>query len=137
MRFDRFRCVLATLVIAGCSLAMGCGGGVEWAPVEGTVTDNGRPAAGIQVTFEPLAGKLGQIATGVTDEAGRYRLAGPDGQPDGAIVGPNRVTLNVYMEDSGDELTALPKSTVPLRFRDGSTVKEVPPAGIEAADFAY
>jgi hypothetical protein len=84
---------------AGCALLMavvlaaGCG---EAPPpivnVEGTVRLGGKPLNKVRVVFISLskAGK-GYIASGVTDEEGRYRLT-RDGQP-GACAGENRVLV--------------------------------------------
>ncbi|WP_145284388.1 hypothetical protein [Pirellulimonas nuda] len=123
-------------VIAAVALGLaGCGGGVTYAPVEGNVTSGDKPEVGIQVTFEPVGGKPGQLAVGVTDATGHYTLAAPKGRPVGAIVGSNKVTLSVYQEAPGDEFTVLPKRNIPLPFRDGSRVLDVPAEGIKDANF--
>lgn len=88
-------------VILGCCLlslaaAAGCQRGPTWdlAPVEGTVTKNGRPLANLQVVFlaEPGAGPVGPRASGITDEAGRYRLRTDNGD-DGTVIGKHRVMV--------------------------------------------
>jgi hypothetical protein len=74
----------------------GCQRGPTWklAPVEGTVTKDGRPLRGIEVVFlaDPDAGTQGPQATGRTDEAGHYRLRTDNGD-DGVVVGKHRVLL--------------------------------------------
>ena len=78
---------LLVLVAVGCS-----GSDAPLAPVEGTVTRNGRPVAHAQVTFMADDDTRGPRATGITDEAGRFRLATDDGK-DGAPVGRHRVCV--------------------------------------------
>jgi hypothetical protein len=61
--------------------------------VRGTVRLNGKPLPHAEVSFIPLLEDLGGefIATGITDEEGRYTLATP-GQV-GACVCENKVTV--------------------------------------------
>jgi hypothetical protein len=67
-------------------MAGGCGPKLTFYPVEGTVTKDGRPLRGIEVVFlaDPNAGTVGPRATGMTDEAGHYRLRTENGE-DGAV----------------------------------------------------
>jgi hypothetical protein len=65
---------------------------MEFAAVEGTVTHNGRPAANIEVAFFADLDTRGPRASGLTDDAGRYRLVTEAGQ-EGAVVGNHRVCL--------------------------------------------
>jgi hypothetical protein len=77
------------LLVAAC----GCSkSGVTFAPVEGTVTCNGRPVPYAQVIFVVDTDNQGPRAVGVTDEAGHFRLATDDGK-DGAPVGRHRVCV--------------------------------------------
>jgi hypothetical protein len=74
----------------------GCQRGPTWslAPVEGTVTKDGRPLADIQVTFlvDVEAGMQGPRASGYTDAAGHYEVC-TDAGDQGAVVGQYRVCL--------------------------------------------
>ena len=83
--------LLALTVLAG-----GCQRGPTWglAPVEGTITKNGRPLANIEVTFlaDPDAGTEGPRTTGRTDETGHYRLRTTNGD-EGAVIGKHRVLI--------------------------------------------
>jgi len=79
------------------AMAGGCQRGPTWdlAPVEGTVTKDGQPLTGIEVTFMPEidAGAQGSPpAQGTTDKAGHYRLRNHNGD-EGAVVGKYRVVL--------------------------------------------
>jgi hypothetical protein len=77
------------LLVAAC----GCSkSGVTFAPVEGTVTCNGRPVSYAQVIFVVDEDNRGPRAVGITDEAGHFRLATDDGK-DGAPVGRHRVCV--------------------------------------------
>src|SRR5689334_2297251 len=66
-------CGLLSLAAGG-----GCQRGAKWnlAPVEGTVTKEGRPLAGAMVVFlaDSEASTTGPRASGWTDAAGHYRL---------------------------------------------------------------
>ena len=79
----------AAVLIAAC----GCSGPtVTFAPVEGTVTRDGRPLARVQVIFLADGDSHGPRATGITDDAGRFRLTTDDGKT-GAPVGRHRVCV--------------------------------------------
>ena len=87
-----FLCGLLTLV----ATAGGCQRGPTWnmAPVEGTVTKNGRPLAHVRVFFvaDLDAGTQGPQSRGITDKDGHYRLRAGNGD-DGAVVGKHRVLV--------------------------------------------
>ena len=92
-------CALLTLTPgAGC-----CQRGSTWslAPVEGTVTKDGRPLANIQVTFwaDPAAGTQGPRTCSFTDAAGHYELRTDTGAR-GAVIGRYRVCLVDAHQDS-------------------------------------
>jgi hypothetical protein len=86
------RCGLLALAVA----AEGCQRNQTWklAPVEGTVTQAGRPLAGIQVTFwaDVEAGTQGPRSSSVTDSAGHYELHTDAGEQ-GAAIGRYRICL--------------------------------------------
>jgi hypothetical protein len=80
-----------TLLLA--ILACGCGSPrVTYAPVEGVVSRNGQPLAGVSVVFFGDEGTVGPRVTGVTDNEGRYRLQ-KDNRQAGAPIGRHRVCL--------------------------------------------
>src|SRR5262245_48295885 len=83
--------LLALLTSAG-----GCQRRPMWdlAPVEGTVTKDGRPLSGIEVVFmaDLDAGTQGPPTSAITDESGHYRLRTHNGDQ-GAVVGKHRVVL--------------------------------------------
>jgi len=75
----------------------GCGGGVEMAPVRGTVTMDGTPVGNVLVVFQPQA-KAGEIeaptrpSMATTDEQGQYELS-TKVEGDGAAVGTHTVSI--------------------------------------------
>ncbi|MEM4188370.1 MAG: hypothetical protein QXN56_04335 [Candidatus Hadarchaeum sp.] len=91
---------LLILAFFGISGVLGCGSqGPALAPVSGKVTMDGQPLSGVIVTFVPVGG--GVSSSGVTDEAGVYRLSCPLGP--GALVGEHRVY--VRSQPPGSTLT--------------------------------
>jgi hypothetical protein len=137
------RILLAAPLLGLLCLATGCGGGQGYkpAPVSGTVTIDGRPVAGIVVTFQPAAvggQNPGPGSTGKTDENGRYTLlfATAERKP-GAAVGKHRVSFSTWMEEQGDVVRGpSPKELVPPRYRGQSQEFEVKAGGTDKADFA-
>lgn len=77
-------------------LVLGCSGKPPLGRVEGVVTLDTKPLAGVSVTFMPEGG--GRPATGVSDDQGQYRLTttSPD---DGAMIGKHRVALSLMKID--------------------------------------
>ncbi len=76
MRCLKCRVWLVVTIFATCSLA-GCGGDgstTQTEHVEGVVTLDGTPVSDATVTFAPVDEKKGVMATGTTDEEGRYTL---------------------------------------------------------------
>jgi hypothetical protein len=75
--------------------AAGCQGKApKFIPVEGTVTQGGKPLAGVLVEFVPESGRMDLRSSSVepTDAAGHYQLHGLRGE-NGAIAGPHRVCI--------------------------------------------
>jgi hypothetical protein len=105
-------CGLLTLMAA----AEGCQRRQTWtlAPVEGTVTKDGHPLAGILVVFwvDVEAGMRGPRASGVTDEAGHYRLRTDVGDG-GAAIGHYRVCI---IDPQAKPETPVEKRRVPPRY---------------------
>jgi hypothetical protein len=86
-------------VAAAWVAATGCGGGISaprTAPVAGTVTVKGKPAAGVRVTFHPRfdMGSVKFTPSGETGQDGRFTLstAAPN---DGAPPGEYAVTFEL------------------------------------------
>jgi len=88
------RVVLLCGLLVLAAIAGGCQRGPAWdlTAVEGTVTKDGRPLRGVQVVFLPDTDAVGPRSTGLTDEAGHYRLRTGNGD-DGAVVGKHRILI--------------------------------------------
>ncbi len=84
----RFK-ILCKLVVV--TMLVGCSGGVKVAPVDGTVTLDGKPLDKIMVEFWPDS--VGPRSFGETDSNGHFKLTTDDGKSEGAAIGLNRVTL--------------------------------------------
>ena len=75
---------------------LGCGGGPEYADVDGTVTLDGKPLPDVEVVFmpNPGPGSSAGAARCLTDAAGRYRLRTQRAERAGAVVGKHVVVIN-------------------------------------------
>jgi hypothetical protein len=103
----------------------GCGDGLQYAEVEGTVTQGGKPLEKIQVEFHPDG--TGPKSVGVTDAAGKYVLKSEGNGRDGAVVGSHRVVLRdmsifpdkkLTREDLNKDLTGGKKSRIGALYGD-------------------
>jgi nucleoid-associated protein YgaU len=82
----------AGLLVVGMTIAAGCGGGgPQFAEVEGSVTQGGKPLTNVRVEFWPESN--GPKSTGLTDDGGRYVLKSEDGKRAGAMVGSHKVVV--------------------------------------------
>jgi hypothetical protein len=107
--------VTASLLVGFLS---GCGGsGPDLAPVEGTVTLDGKPLANKSLMFTPVEGTTGHGAGGSSDAEGKYTLKavvpGATRDYEGVEAGRYRVTVfeslisgDASGEDEGDEPAA-------------------------------
>lgn len=138
--------VLRPLLIGGVLVLFvcGCGSDGKTASVSGVVTLNGKPTAGIAVTFQPIApvGKniAGPSASGVTGSDGRYTLKIVGEERKGATVGKNQVRLCAYIDPADiledGSIKTKPKVNVPTRYWSDSKIEfEVPAKGTSSADF--
>jgi hypothetical protein len=91
---------MRTLILVFCTIPLlsGCGRSRErYLPVEGVVTMDNKPLAGVAITFEPIQTSkdppAGRFSVGKTDESGRFRLKSPFTGQDGAIAGVHRVRI--------------------------------------------
>ena len=105
-----------------CVLAGGCDrSGLDLAPVEGVVKQNGTPLEGAGVLFLPTAGPF---AMGTTDADGRFTLKTANRR--GALVGEHRVTISKTQTTArqipGERLPRYDtKYLVPQKYGDPST----------------
>jgi hypothetical protein len=123
---------------------LGCGGDGNVAPVSGTVKLNGKPVAGVEVMFQPVASEgvnvPGAAAVGVTDTEGRFTAKLIGEQKPGATVGKNQVMFSgrAAAEDFSEDGTkrGKPAVAIPPRYSlDSKIFFEVPRDGTATADF--
>lgn len=84
-QLHRLVCLALLLFVCGCAR------GPQFAEVEGTVTQGGKPLKNVRVEFWPEGD--GPKSTAVTDEQGRYVLKSEDGKTAGAVVGGHKIVL--------------------------------------------
>jgi hypothetical protein len=134
----------ATAAMCGCLFLLGCGGrSYEVAPVSGRVRVNEKPAAGVHVSFQPVAKDKDQISPGpgsyaVTDENGDYTLVTVEPAEPGAVVGTHRVRFTLLEEnpeDIRDDVGRPIKRRLPEQYGDGSLTMDVPKEGTDQANF--
>lgn len=106
-----------TAILLFAALAAGCTGAPEKTyPVEGTVTLDGQPVAGLILfgAIDPAPSGKRYTARGAVDSRGRYELS-TFGQGDGAVAGWYEVTvsdLRVGMTNEQDN----PEPIIPLKY---------------------
>ena len=138
--------MLRCLAIGGALLLCvgGCGSEGKVAPISGTITLDGKPTAGIAVTFQPIAtdgnNAPGPSAFGVSGPDGRYTAKIVGGERNGATVGKSQVRFNAYIDPADiledGTLKNQPKVKVPARYWSDSKIEfEVPAKGTSSADF--
>jgi hypothetical protein len=116
-----------TSMIVGCvalTALAGCAKPREFAEVEGVVTMNGKPLAGIEVLFlpDPEHGNAGNTALGLTDKEGRYRLHNDRDKKDGTVLGVHRVLLIDSYANTDPAGLANKPSRIPTHYAEaGST----------------
>jgi hypothetical protein len=113
-------------------MLMGCGSGkLEYGEVEGKVTLDKKPLAGVKVAFYPDSDGNEQLpyATGLTDASGMYTLALRDGKR-GALIGRNRVVVNWPPRDRGSPEPVHATPAIPVRF----TVADQSPLVVEVKE---
>jgi hypothetical protein len=119
--------------------AAGCGSKVKYAPVSGKVTLNGKPLAGAQVSFQPIApaGSANAAAagsSGKTNANGEYTLTVSTGET-GAWVGKHKVMISAWANDTGESDARPPrggwpqKDLVPKKYNSETTLERDVPGG--------
>ena len=108
----------------------GCGGGStvpKLAPVSGTVSIDGAPAAGVTVSFNPTGSTKTTGGMGVTGPDGKYELVHRSGEV-GVEPGSYAVTFSRMMMKDGQPLPAGTSpievesvESIPAQFRDAAT----------------
>jgi hypothetical protein len=126
------------------ALLVGCSSSVKIAPVSGRVTLDGKPLAGVHVSFQPIA-KAGDVNPGggsyaVTDADGKFTLLLVEGEQPGAVIGKHRVEITARSEPIPANVDLAkrpaPKVFVPEKYgRKSELTFEVPAGGTKEANF--
>jgi hypothetical protein len=112
-------------------LICGCGGGRSGvSEVTGTITLDGQPLDGAQVTW-PVGGEHDRPSSGVTDASGKYRLM-YTGTEAGAAVGNHKV--EIITSFASDEVAA-PPERVPSKYNANSELTAEVNSGTNQLDF--
>jgi hypothetical protein len=122
-----FVCSFAVTFLA---VVIGCGGGPEMGEVTGTVTLDGKPAANLEVSFNPKDSRQGTTALGYTKADGTYELRYP-GDKTGAPVGQYTVSI---VGAEVDEEAGAPIS-IPERYNTETELTATVEAGSNTIDF--
>jgi hypothetical protein len=101
---------LVCVCLSAAVFAAGCGGGgvaplevPPLHPVSGTVKLDGKPEAGIAVTYYPAANNKGNGGSGTTDESGEFTLKFRDGQ-EGIPAGDYVVMFSKLTQKDGSPI---------------------------------
>ncbi|MDG1873855.1 MAG: carboxypeptidase-like regulatory domain-containing protein [Mariniblastus sp.] len=105
-------------------LIVGCGGeNFSSVPVSGTVTMDGKPIAGVAITFYPEATEstsiVGPFSEAVTDSEGKFELKTRYGDP-GAVVGQHRISFE-YAGVDPEDLAAAESELAEAKAEGGDT----------------
>lgn len=125
-------------LIVGC--LVGCGGvddGFAYQPVSGVITVDGKPVAGLTISFAPQGASLesGRPSVAKTDEEGRYVAKTLDGVS-GAAVGEHLVSITSEQLDPETQEVIQPE-TIPAQYNRRTELRlSVPAGGTQEANFA-
>lgn len=143
------RAFAGCLFVFAAALA-GCGGGrVKVYPVEGSVTYNGEPLAGVDVAFHPADAKndTSYPPHATTDESGKFKLM-TFTKDDGAPAGEFKVAVAFAVqsaEDGADQIKKMAfqvpekyhrKETTPLKATIKPESNTLPPLPLEGPPLA-
>ena len=104
MRLQTRRAVAGCALLCAVAALAGCGGGkIKVYPVEGTVTYNGEPLAGVDVAFHPSDAKndTSYPPHATTDDQGKFKLM-TFVKDDGAPAGEFKVAVAFAVQAADD-----------------------------------
>lgn len=128
--FERNLCLSAGLFL----MMVGCG--TKEVPIEGLVTLNDKPLAGVQILFDQPESSEGNSFSGRTDETGHYALKSISDELNTPVAGTYRVSLTTAVPDrDATETDPVPKERIPKKYRDGSLTFDLPEDGSLEANF--
>jgi hypothetical protein len=110
-------CVMAVVLLSFLWMLPGCGKkGIKTEQVTGTVTWNGEPVKGANVTFSPVDRTKGYPSAGTTDAQGKYFLQTMLGNPGaGTTPGEYKVMITkIENVDTGKSVKETDGTVVPI-----------------------
>ncbi|QDT46625.1 hypothetical protein Pan258_06440 [Symmachiella dynata] len=119
---------IAMILVSGC----GSSDQPELGQVDGTITMDNAPLAGVEVLFGPEGARS---SAGYTDQEGHYTLYYLAGV-EGAVLGEHRVEVRTPIEDESDpETEASFVEKIPPKYNSQSELTAVVEAGDNTFDF--
>jgi hypothetical protein len=126
------------LLFSALLFVSGCGNDNAPAKVTGTITMDGKPIVGAEVTFTPDDGT--RMSQGNTDDQGRYELRF-SAQAVGAAVGTHRVSIRAASaddfvppsRDSNDP--PQPRETIPKKYNSETELTATLKSGKQVVNF--
>ena len=135
----RVRLILGFVFVLLLVALQGCGGRA-YAPVSGTVTMDGKPVAGANVNFNPIAEPgskdAGESGGAKTNEKGEYSLQTytQKGIKDGAQVGKHKVFITLQ-KSKGEGDRSITWETLPKKYNENSELTAEVHSGEDKKDF--
>jgi hypothetical protein len=125
------------LLTAVAASLLGCSkSGRGLVPVEGKVTLDGSPMAGVYVFFDQPDAQRNVAYIGQTDEQGHFELRQAGENSVGAVPGGYRVVLSTAVIKPGSpDGTPMPPEKIPPKYAGGKLKFDVPATGSKEADF--
>lgn len=123
-----FLSLICMLLLVGC--------GTKDVPIEGTITLDGEPLAGVQILFDQPDKSPSNSFSGRTAEDGHYVLKSISEELSSPVAGTYRVSLTTSVPDrDATESDPMPKERIPKKYRDGSLTFDLPEGGTLEANF--
>ncbi|MFW6169437.1 MAG: hypothetical protein ACODAD_03025 [Planctomycetota bacterium] len=110
--------LFCVLMVALTPLFAGCGADDNMAYVKGTVTVDGEPIEGVEISFEPQS-EGGSPSLGITDSSGHYEAMFTANQK-GVQIGKHTVRIAAIHYDDQEKETVL--ADIPPEYAEESTI---------------
>jgi hypothetical protein len=125
---------LGLFTVLACGGGCGGGDGPELATVKGTITLDGKPLAGAEVSFQPESA-AGSPALGETDQQGRYEMRHSRSRK-GAQVGLHKVRITTAIERENDRGKIIrARERVPAKYNVKTELVREVKSGSNTIDF--
>ncbi len=111
-------------------------------PVTGTVLVDGKPYAGLEITFLPAQGTDGTGASAITDSQGQFTLAHRSGQP-GIEQGTYKVLFSLKLKADGssiqpsEDAALVGQEKIPARYQNFDMTPEQSQVSLGGGTFEF